>query len=78
MGQHEYPIYKIPKYRYQFAIVPGLKILPGELITVFCLRQIGGQHISQHILLIRKILQILMHLEQPSSCWLTFSLLPDS
>ena len=77
MGQHRYPIYKIPKVsNYQFAIVPGLKSFQVNSLS-FCLRQIGVTHISTHPADQENPADI-DALEQPSSCWLTFSLLPDS
>ena len=64
MGQDYCPVHEIPENRHKLAVVAGLEVLPGEVI-VLCLRGIGTEDITQHVLLSRELLQILVEPHRP-------------
>ena len=67
-GYHSVPIflcelegtvYEVTIDSHKFAVVALLEVLPSEVI-VLCLRGVGGEHISKHILLAWQVLKIFM------------------
>ena len=64
MSQYQRTVHEVTVYSYQLIVVACLEILPGEVI-VFGFRSIGSQHIAQHILFAREILQIFVQPHSP-------------
>ena len=57
VGQYECAVYKVSVDGYQLVVVSGLEIFPRKVI-VLRLRSVGREHITQDVLLVRKIDEI--------------------
>ncbi len=64
LGQNQRAVHEISEHGNQLIVVPGLKILPREVV-VLGLRCIGSQHIAKHILHAGKFFEVFVQPDGP-------------